>query len=51
LLTFAFALDDFESLPQNLVLFGLIGNFEISDLAMAKIDKINITVKYQFCKH
>jgi hypothetical protein len=42
LLTFGFAFGPFKSLPKILVSFKMVQNFEISDLPMAKFEKVNI---------
>ncbi len=42
LLAFAFAISDFELDLKILVLFILIKNFEVSNLAMAKVKTFNI---------
>jgi hypothetical protein len=41
LLTFSFAFNGFKILLQN---FSPVQNFEISDKAMAKVEKVNIAV-------
>ncbi len=44
--TFGFAFGAFESLPQHFGLFEMVQNFEVSDLAMAKVEKVNVTDIY-----
>ncbi len=45
-MNFLFAFDCTESFCKNMVPFGLVQNLEFSDLAMAKVKKVNITVTY-----
>jgi hypothetical protein len=43
-LTLSFDFSAFKSVQKNSDLFGLIQNSKISDLAMAKVKKLNIAV-------
>jgi hypothetical protein len=47
LLTFAFALEDFKSLLQIFSLIQTSSNSKNLDLAMAKVEKVNIAATYQ----